>query len=79
MSAATSSDSIETRITATRSELERTLDAIEDKLNVPKLVGKLTAKVQASYEGNPVPWKIGATAAVVVIGGIVAWAIFGDD
>ena len=73
------SDSIETRITATRSELEQTLDAIEDRLNVPKQVGKLTAKVQSSYEENPEPWYIGATAAVVVIGGIVAWAIFGDD
>lgn len=79
MSDTTSSDSIETRITATRSELEQTLDEIEDRLNVPKQVGKLTAKVRASYEENPVPWFIGATAAVVAIGGIVAWAIFGDD
>ncbi len=79
MSDATSSDSIETRVTATRSELEQTLDAIEDRLNVPKQVGKLTARAQASYEENPVPWIIGATAAVVVIGGIVAWAIFGDE
>jgi len=79
MSDTTSSDSIETRITATRSELEQTLDEIEDRLNVPKQVGKLTAKAQSSYDENPVPWIIGATAAVVVIGGIVAWAIFGDD
>jgi hypothetical protein len=79
MSETTSSDSIETRITATRSELEDTLDAIEDKLNVPKQVGKLTARALACYEDNPVPWIIGATAAVVVIGGLVAWAIFGDD
>ncbi|CAN5544808.1 hypothetical protein BH10ACT4_BH10ACT4_02720 [soil metagenome] len=79
MSDTTSSDSIKTRITATRSELEQTLDEIEDRLNVPKQVGKLTAKAQSSYEENPVPWIIGATAAVVVIGGIVAWAIFGDD
>jgi len=79
VSEAASSDSIETRIIATRSELEQTLDEIEDRLNVPKQVGKLTAKVQSSYEDNPVPWFIGATAAVVVIGGIVAWAIFGDD
>jgi hypothetical protein len=79
MSDTTSSDSIETRITATRSDLEQTLDEIEDRLNVPKQVGKLTAKAQSSYEENPVPWIIGATAAVVVIGGIVAWAIFGDD
>ena len=79
MSETASSDSIETRIIATRSELEQTLDEIEDRLNVPKQVGKLTAKVQSSYVDNPVPWFIGATAAVVVIGGIVAWAIFGDD
>ena len=79
MSDTASSDSIETRITATRSELEHTLDAIEDRLNVPKQIGKLTAKVQSAYEENPVPWIIGATAVVVVIGGIVAWAIFGDD
>jgi hypothetical protein len=72
-------ESIEIRIDATRSELEQTLNAIEDKLNVPKQVGKLTAKAQASYEKNPVPWRAGAAAAVVVIGGIVAWAIFGDD
>ena len=79
MSDTASSDSVGTRITRTRSELEQTLDAIEDRLNVPKQVGKLTAKVQSSYEENPVPWYFGATAAVVVIGGIVAWAIFGDD
>ena len=79
MSDTASSDSIETRISATRSELQQTLDAIEDRLNVPRQIGKLTAKVQSAYEENPVPWIIGATAAVVVIGGIVAWAIFGDD
>ena len=79
MSDTTASDPIATKITATRSELEQTLDEIEDRLNVPKQVGKLTAKVQSSYEDNPVPWKAGATAAVVVIGGIVAWAIFGGD
>ena len=73
------SGSVESRIASTRSELEQTLDAIEEKLNVPRQVGKLTAKVQSSYEENPVPWYLGATAAVVVIGGIVAWAIFGDD
>ena len=79
MSEAPAAESVETRIDATRSELRQTLDAIEDKLNVPKQVGKLTAKAQASYEKNPVPWWTAATAAVVVIGGIVAWAIFGDE
>jgi hypothetical protein len=79
MSEEPTAESIETRITTTRSELEQTLDAIEDRLNVPKQVGKLTAKAQASYEDNPVPWIIGATAVVVLVGGLVAWAIFGDD
>ena len=79
MSDMASPGSVESRIASTRSELEQTLDAIEEKLNVPRQVGKLTAKVQSSYEENPVPWYLGATAAVVVIGGIVAWAIFGDD
>lgn len=75
----TASDSLETRITVTRSELERTLDEIEDRLNVPKQVGKLTAKAQSSFEVNPVPWLVGAIATVVAIGGIVAWAILSDD
>ena len=79
MSDMASPGSVESRIASTRSELEQTLDAIEEKLNVPRQVGKLTAKVQSSYEENPVPWYLGATAAVVVIGGIVAWAIFGHD
>ena len=40
MSDTASSDSVETRITRTRSELEQTLDAIEDRLNVPKQIGR---------------------------------------
>lgn len=71
--------SVADRITSNRSELEQTLDAIEDRLNVPKRVGKLTAKVRASYGENPIPWKVGAAAAVAVVGGLVAWALFSDD
>lgn len=70
---------IKTTVAAKRAELEETLDAIEDKLNVPKQAGIMADKVRISYEKNPVPWIVGATAAVVVIGGLVAWAIFGDD
>lgn len=70
---------VEESISATRAQLEETLDAIEDKLNVPKQAGKLARKARAAYDENPVPWIIGATAAVIVIGGLVAWAIFGDD
>ena len=69
----------EESISATRAQLEETLDAIEDKLNVPKQASRLARKAKASYEDNPVPWIIGATAAVIVVGGLVAWAIFGDD
>jgi hypothetical protein len=67
-------------IDATRAQLESTLDAIEDKLNLPKQVGRLRAKAMGSYRANPIPWIVGATAAVIAIGGIVAWAIIsGDD
>jgi len=70
----------EARIENARAELEQTLDAIEDKLNVPKQASELARKAKASYEANPVPWIIGATAAAIVVAGVVAWAILsGDD
>lgn len=71
--------SIEARIAAARSELEETLDAIEDKLNLPKRVGRLARKARASYDDNPVPWIAAAAAVVVAIGGLVAWALLRDD
>ena len=71
--------SIESRIASSRADLENTLDAIEDKLNVPKRVGELTTKARASFETNRLPWLIGAVAAAVVIVGVVAWAILSDD
>jgi hypothetical protein len=70
----------EARIENARAELEQTLDAIEDKLNVPKQASELARKAKASYEANPVPWIIGATAAAIVVAGVIAWAILsGDD
>jgi len=72
-------DAVKDAVNRTRNELGDTLDAIEDKLNVPKRAGELKEKVQRSYEENPVPWIVGATAAVIAIGGLVAWAIFSDD
>ena len=71
--------SIESRIASSRADLENTLDAIEDKLNVPKRVGELTTKARASFETNRLPWLIGAVAAAVAVAGIVAWAILSDD
>ena len=70
---------VESRISSARADLESTLDAIEDKLNVPKRIGRLGVRARNSYQDNPVPWIIGATAAVIVVGGLVAWAILRDD
>ncbi|MDJ0333633.1 DUF3618 domain-containing protein [Salinibacterium sp. G-O1] len=70
---------VESRIQASRAELEATLDAIEEKLNVPKHVEELTEKVRTSYEANPMPWIIGGIATAVVAVGVVAWAILSND
>ena len=63
-----------------RDDLASTLDAIEDKLNVPKRVTELGEKAAAAYRQNPVPWIVGGVAVAVIAVGLVAWAIFsGDD
>ena len=69
----------EDRIKAARAELEDTLDAIEDKLNVPKQVSALAEKAKNSYDENPVPWIIGGVVAAVAVAAAVAWAILSDD
>ena len=72
-------DSIENRIAEQRAHLESTLDQIENKLNVPKQFNRYADKAKSSYDENPVPWIVGATAVAISIVGIVAWAIFSDD
>lgn len=67
------------RSAAVRAELEATLDAIEDKLNVPKQLGKLGTRAKRSWDLNPLPWLVGAAVGVAVIGGLIVWAIAGDD
>jgi uncharacterized protein DUF3618 len=67
------------RIKAARAELEDTLDAIEDKLNVPKQVSALAEKAKSSYEANPLPWIIGGVVAAVAVAAAVAWAVLSDD
>jgi hypothetical protein len=74
-----SSTPIDTRISKARAELEQTLEAIEDKLNVPKQVGELTTRVRESYQRNPLPWIIGAVTAAVAVAAVVAWAVLSDD
>lgn len=71
--------SIQARIATQRAALEETLDQIEDKLDVPKHVRVLTEKAKRSYDGNPIPWIVGATAVAISVVGIVAWAILSDD
>ncbi len=66
-------------VEAARAKLEQTLDAIDEKLDVKKQASELTERVKTSYQSNPVPWIIGATAAAAVVVGLVAWAIFSDD
>jgi len=70
---------IQHRVTSSRAELEETLDAIEDKLNVPKRANEIADKARRSWEDNPVPWIVGATAAAIGVIGLVAWALLSDD
>ena len=74
-----SDNMIDTTIKSTRAKLDTTLDAIEEKLNVPKQASAIVERTKSSYEANPVPWIIGATAAAIVVAGLVAWAIFSPD
>jgi hypothetical protein len=62
-----------------RNELADALDAIEDKLNVPKRAQDLGKQAMAAYEKNPLPFIIGGVAVAVVAVGLLAWAIFGPD
>ena len=70
---------LEARIAAQRARLEETLDAIEDKFNVPARAGELAERVKQSYTANPVPWIVGATAIIISVAGIVAWALSNDE
>lgn len=76
---ASSAETLETRIAHQRALLEETLDAIEDKFNVPKRASELADRAKRSYRANPVPWIVGATAVVISVVGIVAWALSNDD
>lgn len=73
------SDTVSNTVESARAKLEQTLDAIDERLDVKKQASELTDRVKSSYESNPVPWIIGATAVAVAVVGLVAWAIFSDD
>jgi len=60
------------RVAKARVELAATLDAIEDKLNLPKRARLATRRAKASYEQNPLPWIAGAVGAAAVLAGAIA-------
>ena len=66
MSDDSSTSEIQQRVAKTRAQLEETLDAIEDKLNVPKQLAIAGRRLRAKFEDDPLPW-IAATAGVVVL------------
>ena len=73
-------ETVDSAIATTRAKLGSTLDAIDDKFNVKKQSSAIVERTKSSYEANPIPWIAGATAAALVVAGLVAWAIFsGDD
>jgi hypothetical protein len=52
-------DDLADRVAATRAQLFDTLDAIEDKLNVPKQIGIAASKVKRGIDEKPVPYLAG--------------------
>jgi hypothetical protein len=64
-------DRLTDSVAATRAQLFDTLDAIEDKLNVPKQIGIAAAKVRHEVDKNPVPYLAAFAGGVAVVGGIV--------
>jgi hypothetical protein len=64
-------DRLTDSVAATRAQLFDTLDAIEDKLNVPKQIGIAAAKVRHGIDENPVPYLAAFAGGVAVVGGIV--------
>ena len=64
------------RVVRARAELAAAIDAIDDKLNVPKRARALSDRIKASYRSNPVPWVAGGVGAAVVIAGAIALMIY---
>ncbi len=64
----TSIDDAREQAARARHDLATTLDAIEDKLNVPK-------RVAAQYRRNPIPVIIAGVAVVGAVAGLIAWAV----
>jgi uncharacterized protein (UPF0147 family) len=70
---------IRSDIESTREKLAQTLDAIEDRLNVPKQARRVVDRTREAFEKvnkeNPVLVYAAAGAVVLVAGGLAAWRI----
>jgi hypothetical protein len=68
-------DRITKSVAQTRAQLFDTLDAIEDKLNVPKQIGIAASRVKRGVEQRPVPYLAAFAGGALAIGGIVVTVI----
>jgi len=68
-------ESPQARIERVRGELLVVLDAIDDKLDVPKQARALGRRLRRSVRTNPAPWLAGAVGAAVLIAGGIALAV----
>ena len=66
-------------IAAKREKLAGSIGELEQKLDFQAQRKVAGERITASYQGNPVPWWIGAGIVGVVVISAVAWAVFGDD
>ncbi len=63
------------RAAEARARLAATLDAIEEKFDVPKRARAATARVKSSYQRNPMPWIAGAVGVAAAVAGGIVWAV----
>lgn len=61
-------------VEAARAELKAALSAIEEKVNVPKQVGKATTKAKAYAERKPAV-VIAAVVGIAAAAGVIVWSI----
>jgi hypothetical protein len=70
---------IRSDIESTREKLAQTLDAIEDRLNVPQqaklYVGRAQVALEKLRKDNPVVLYASAGAAAVLTGGLIVWRL----
>lgn len=61
-------------VEAARAELKAALSAIEEKVNVPKQVGKATKKAKVFAQKKPAV-VLGAVVGIAAVTGLIVWSI----